>query len=197
MPKITVETSGIENNKEKHIPVPNSLRRPILTRPKVLMGTGPTNYSARVINALSQPIMGLYAAETYQIMDEIKEGLRYLFQTKNPVTFCATGSGSGGMEAVLANLIEEDDVVLIAITGVFGHRAAEVSRRKGADVRTVEAKIGKTLEYEEIQAQIEAHRPKLLFIVHGDSSTGVLQNIKDLGDLCHRYLSIITRVIVF
>lgn len=188
MSKITYKNADMGNERSEYVSVPYCLRRPIQTRARVLMGSGPTNYSQRVIDALAKPIMGLYTAETYQIMDEIKDGLRYLFQTKNPVTFCATGSGSGGMEAVLSNLIEDDDVVLIAITGTFGLRAAEMARRKGADVRTVEAKIGTTLKYEEIQAHIEEHRPKLLFIVHGESSTGCLQDIKELGDLCHRYL---------
>lgn len=168
------------------VPVPESLRRPIHTRSKVLMGSGPTNYTQRVIEALSKPIMGIYSDEFYQIMDEIKEGVQYLFQTTNPITFCTTGSGNAGMETVLSNLIEEGDVVLLAVTGAFGHRAVDMATRYGADVRVLEAKLGQNLKYEQIRAHIEAHAPKLLFIVHGDSSSGVLQPISELGELCHR-----------
>lgn len=177
------------------VAVPSSLRRPILTRPKVLMGSGPTNYTQRVIESLSKPIMGLYCQESYQIMNEIKEGLQYLFQTKNPVTLCATGTGNAGMETVLSNLIEKNDVVLIAITGAFGHRAVDIATRNGADIRILEAKLGTALKYEQIRAHIEAHKPKLLFICHGDSSTGVLQEIKDLGELCRRYAKIIINLL--
>lgn len=183
---ISVEKSG-KIAPRTGVAVPSSLRRPILTRPKVLMGSGPTNYTQRVIEALSKPMMGLCAAETYQIMDEIKGGLQYLFQTKNPVTCCVTGTGNAGMETVLSNLIEKNDVVLIAITGAFGHRAVDIATRNGADIRILEAKLGTALKYEQIRAHIEAHKPKLLFICHGESSTGILQDIKDLGELCRRY----------
>lgn len=120
-------------------------------------------------------------------MDEIRDGLRYLFQTKNKVTFCATGSGNAGMEVVLGNLIEANDVVLICVSGTFGLRAVEMSKRYGADVRILESKLGQALPYEQIRAHIEANKPKLLFICHGDSSTGVLQSIENLGELCRRY----------
>lgn len=119
-------------------------------------------------------------------MDEVKEGLKYLFQTKNPVTFCVSGSGSSGMETALGNLIEAGDVVLIGIIGTFGHRAADMARRYGAVVRVIEAKLGIALTYDQIRAHLEIHKPKLLFIVHGDSSTGVLQSLDNLSDLCQR-----------
>lgn len=181
-----VPANNIVVSKPSGVPVPDSLRRPIYTKPKILMGSGPTNYTQRVIESMAKPLTGLYSKEYYQVMDEVKEGLQYLFQTTNPVTFCTTGSGGAGMETVLSNLIEEGDVVLIAVTGAFGHRAINVATRYGADVRILEAKLGQSLKYEQISAHIEAHKPKLLFIVHGDSSTGVLQQISKLGELCHR-----------
>lgn len=119
-------------------------------------------------------------------MDEVKEGLKYLFQTRNPVTFCVSGSGNSGMETVLGNLIEPGDVVLVAIIGTFGHRAVDMAKRYGADVRVVEAKLGTALKYDQIRAHLETHKPKLLFTCHGDSSTGVLQSLENLGDLCQR-----------
>lgn len=119
-------------------------------------------------------------------MDEVKEGLKYLFQTKNPVTFCVSGSGNSGMETVLGNLIEAGDVILVAVIGSFGLRAVDMATRYGADVRVLEAKLGTTLKYDQIRAHLDTHKPKLLFVVHGDSSTGVLQPLHNLGDLCHR-----------
>lgn len=56
-------------------------------------------------------------------MDEIKEGIQYMFQTKNKATMCITGSGHAGMEAVMANLLEDGDRVLIGTTGIWGQRA--------------------------------------------------------------------------
>lgn len=120
-------------------------------------------------------------------MDEISEGLRYLFQTKNPITFCISGSGNAGIEGSLVNLIEEGDVVLVAIIGTFGKRAADIARRMRADVRVIEAELGTVLTYEQIRAHLEAHRPKVFFTCHGDSSTGALQPVAALGELCRRY----------
>lgn len=119
-------------------------------------------------------------------MDEIRDGLKFLFQTENPVTFCASGSGDAGREVVLGNLIEPNDVVLVCVTGSFGSRAVEISQRYGAVVKTLVSKSGTTLTYEQIRAHVETHQPKILFVCHGDSSTGVLQPLNNLGDLCRR-----------
>lgn len=120
-------------------------------------------------------------------MDDIKDGLRYIFQTSNTVTFCASCSGNGGIETVLFNLIEDGDVILFGVAGDFGRRAVDVGKRLGADVRILEAKLGTVLQYEQIRGHMELHRPKILYLVHGDSSTGVLQSLEGLGDLCRRY----------
>lgn len=119
-------------------------------------------------------------------MDEVRDGLKYLFQTRNEVTFCGSGSGNAGMEIVLGNLLEPNDVILVCVSGTFGWRAVEMSKRYNADVRVIESKLGTSFKYDQIRAQVEAHLPKVLFICHGDSSTGVLQNLDKLGDLCRR-----------
>lgn len=121
-----------------------------------------------------------------QIMDEIKEGVKWLFQTTNPMTFCCTGSGNSGMETVLSNLIEPGDEIIVGVIGTFGLRAVDMSERYGAKVKVLEAKLGTSLGYEQIRAHVETHKPKLLFLVHGDSSTGVLQDIKNVGEVCRR-----------
>lgn len=119
-------------------------------------------------------------------MHEVREGLKYLFQTRNQYTFCGTGSGTAGMEIALSNLLEPNDVILVCVHGYFGWRAVEQSKRYNADVRIIESKLGATFKYEQIRAQVVLHKPKILYICHGDSSTGVLQNLDKLGDLCHR-----------
>lgn len=120
-------------------------------------------------------------------MDEIKEGIQYIFQTKNPITYCASCSGNGGIESVLFNLVEEDDVVLFCVTGDFGRRAVHIGKFLGADARVLEANLGNVLQYEQIRGHMELHRPKILYLVHGESSCGVLQSLDGLGDLCRRY----------
>lgn len=92
------------------------------------------------------------------------------------------------MEICLGNLIEPGDIVLIFVSGQFGWRAVDMSKRYGADVRTVESKLGTAFKYEQIRAHLELHKPKIVFICHGDSSTGVLQSLDKVGELCRRYL---------
>ncbi|XP_075154374.1 alanine-glyoxylate aminotransferase isoform X2 [Haematobia irritans] len=120
-------------------------------------------------------------------MDAIKEGIKYVFQTRNEATMCISGSGHAGMEAALCNLIEDGDVVLLGTTGIWGHRAAEMAKRYGGDVRFVEARFGRSLNLDEIEFAFEGHKPSIFFLAQGDSSTGILQNhLKEIGDICRK-----------
>lgn len=91
------------------------------------------------------------------------------------------------MEAALCNLIEEGDVVLCGVTGLWGRRAGDMAARYGGDVRYVETGNDEILTIDTLKAYFEVHKPKIFFVTQGDSSTGVLQPIEGLGDLCQRY----------
>ncbi len=64
-------------------------------------------------------------------MDDVKAGIQYAFQTKNPLTLAISGTGHAGMEAALVNLIERGDVVLVGVNGIWGERASDLARRLG------------------------------------------------------------------
>lgn len=120
-------------------------------------------------------------------MDDIKEGLKYVFQTRNAVTLCISASGHAGMEAALCNLIEEGDVVLCAVTGLWGRRAGDMAERYGADVRYIEtAHQDEIVSLERLAEYMAIHQPQILFITQGDSSTGILQPIDGIGQLCRK-----------
>lgn len=120
-------------------------------------------------------------------MDDIKEGLKYIFQTRNAVTLCISASGHGGMEAALCNLIEEGDVVLCGVTGLWGKRAADMAERYGADVRFIETSFKDViLSLDRLAEYFAVHKPRILFITQGDSSTGILQPIEGIGELCRK-----------
>ena len=122
-----------------------------------------------------------------QVMNEVQELLRYAWQTDNNFTLPISGTGSAAMEAAVANLVEPGDVVLVGVIGYFGERIVEMARRYGADVRVIEKNWGEAFTTAELYAALEEHRPKIMALVHGETSTGVVQPLEDVGDICREF----------
>jgi alanine-glyoxylate transaminase / serine-glyoxylate transaminase / serine-pyruvate transaminase len=169
------------------ITAPNNFIKPLNVSEKVLMGAGPSNFPARIRKAMSLPVLGHMHPETFKIMDDIKEGVKYLFQTRNALTFCISGPGHAGMECAFSNLVEDGDVVLIASTGIWGNRAENMAKRINANVKILLKTPGEQVTLEETRKCFEIFKPKVFFITHGESSTGMLQNLSGFGDLCREF----------
>ena len=101
--------------------------------------------------------------------------LREIFLTKNEMTFPVSGTGSAGMEFCFVNLIEPGDEVVVGINGVFGIRMADLAKRCGAKVTKVEAEWGRIIEPQQIAEVLKDKQPKLVAIVHAETSTGALK----------------------
>lgn len=150
--------------------------------PRLLMGPGPSNVSYRVLRAMSTPLLGHLDPQFMAIMDEVCQMLRELFQTQNRMTFPVSGTGSAGLEAALVNLLEPGDTAVVCVHGVFGQRLSEVARRAGASVVNVEAPWGQPIDVQELIETLKKHpQAKLCAIVQAETSTGVLQPLKELG----------------
>ena len=158
---------------------------------RILMGPGPSNVSPRVLEALSRPLVGHLDPEFLAIMNEIQDLLRLVFRTSNPLTIPISGTGSAGMEASAVNFVEPGDSVLVAQHGVFGQRLAEEMRRCGAECTVVSVPFGEPLDPEQIQAIAEKCRPRLIAVVHAETSTGVLQPIEPIREICDRFDSLL------
>jgi len=163
---------------------PKCLATPLTVPTKLLMGAGPSNAAESVLRAGALPLLGHLHTEFIKIMDDVKEGLQYAFQTKNPLTLAISGTGHAGIEAALCNLIERGDVVLVGINGIWGERASDMARRQGADVRTFSKPPGQNFSLNDIEAALLEHKPAILFLVQGESSTGVVQPLDGVGALC-------------
>jgi alanine-glyoxylate transaminase/serine-glyoxylate transaminase/serine-pyruvate transaminase len=120
-------------------------------------------------------------------MDEIKDGMRYLFQTSNPWTLVVSGPGHLGMEAILVNLLEQGDTLLVGTNGLWGNRCRDLANRIGTNPVALEAEGGKSISLEQIREGLIKHKPKVLFLVHSESSTGVMQPLAGVGDLCREH----------
>ncbi|XP_049809263.1 alanine--glyoxylate aminotransferase-like [Schistocerca nitens] len=169
------------------IPPPDRLRKPLIIPYKYMMSAGPANCTPRVLHALSQATIGPLHKEAYEVLDDVKAGLQYVFQTKNEMTFAMCGSGTLGMEAALLNLYEPGDTVLVACNGIWSERAAQASERHGATVHIIETTHGKTFTLNEIEEALQKYKPQIFFIVQAESSIGVLQDVQHIGPLCHKY----------
>jgi alanine-glyoxylate transaminase/serine-glyoxylate transaminase/serine-pyruvate transaminase len=135
---------------------------------RLLMGPGPSNVPARVLQALSAPCIGHLDPYFLSVMDETQQLLRFLFQTENQLTIPVSGTGSAGMETCFVNLVEPGDEVVVCIHGVFGTRMAD---------------IVKTIDPEAVRKAVTGRSPKLLSIVHAETSTGVCQDLKDISGI--------------
>jgi len=164
---------------------PAGLAEPINVPLKTLAGPGPSNVSDRVLQAQALPTLGHLHPEFCKIMDDIKSGVQYIFQTKNPMSLALSATGHAAMECVMTNMLEPGKTVLIANNGIWGIRSADMARRQGATVKEITTPTGTCFTFAQIEAGIKEHKPDLLFVTHGESSTGVLQPLEGLGPLCH------------
>ena len=161
----------------------NSIRVP----QRVLLGPGPSDVPPRVLLAMAQPTIGHLDPVFLQMMDQIRSGLQQVFRTKNEMTLAISGTGSAGMETTFVNLVEPGDRVLIGVNGVFGGRMKDVASRCGAQVQTVDAPWGRIIEQERMTDAIRSFKPKVVAIVHAETSTGVHQPVDRIGAVAHEH----------
>jgi alanine-glyoxylate transaminase/serine-glyoxylate transaminase/serine-pyruvate transaminase len=157
-----------------------------MTPHRLLLGPGPSNPHPRVLAALSQPLLGHLDPAFLALLDEAQARLRTLFGTLNPLTLPLSATGSGGMEACLANLLEPGERAVIGVAGVFGERMCEVARRIGAQVERVETEPGTALPAEAMADAIARVRPRVVAFVHAETSTGVLQPVEAIAAAARR-----------
>ena len=153
------------------------------TSRRILMGPGPSDAHHRVLQAMSTPLIGHLDPEFLDIMDDIKRMTQACFQTQNELTFVVSAPGSAGMETCLVNLLEPGDEAVICIHGVFGGRLADIAERCGAKVTTVESPWGSHIEPEKVKEALTKCKPKIVAIVHAETSTGVLQPLPEISNL--------------
>ena len=152
---------------------------------RILMGPGPSNVPSRILQAMAAPCIGHLDPYFLSMMDEVQQLLRHLFQTNNPLTIPVSGTGSAGMETCLVNLIEPGDEVVVCVNGVFGTRMADIVNRIGGSLIRVDAPWGRTIDPEAVQKALKGCTPKVLAVVHAETSTGVCQPLEDLADMAH------------
>ena len=154
---------------------------------RTLLGPGPSTADPRVLRAMAAPLLGHLDPIFLELMDRTQVMLRQVFETQNPLTLAVPGTGSAGMEAALANLIEPGDPILICSNGFFSLRMAEMAHRFGAEVQLITRPWGEVFTPAEIKHALEAQPAKIVALVHAETSTGALQPLDEIARVVHAH----------
>ena len=157
---------------------------PINPPPRLLMGPGPINADPRVLQAMSAQLLGQYDPAMTAYMNETMALYRTVFATENEATLLVDGTSRAGIEAALVSLIEPGDRVLVPIFGRFGHLLREIAQRCGAEVQVIEREWGTVFTTADLERAVIRFQPKIVAIVHGDTSTTLAQPLDELGAIC-------------
>ncbi|HRD75382.1 MAG TPA: alanine--glyoxylate aminotransferase family protein [Hyphomicrobiaceae bacterium] len=155
--------------------------------PRLLMGPGPVDVYPRVLRAMSTQLQGQFDPQFTSYMNQTMALYRHVYRTENQWTFLIDGTARAGIEACLASIVEPGDTVLVPIFGRFGHLKVEIARRVGANVVAIEAEWGTVFEPGRVEEAVRKHRPKLVAICQGDTSTTMLQPLAEIGEICRRH----------
>jgi alanine-glyoxylate transaminase / serine-glyoxylate transaminase / serine-pyruvate transaminase len=155
--------------------------------PRLLLGPGPSDVHPRVLSVMATPLMGHLDPQFLTLMNETQDMLRQAFLTKNHLTFPMSATGMAGMETCLVNLLEPGDKVVACVKGFFGQRIVEVAQRTGAELTRLDAPWGSVFDLNQLRDVLTKVRPKVLAIVHAETTTGAWQPMEQLGKLCHEF----------
>ena len=138
---------------------------------------GPTPCPPEVLKALGQQMINHRGEEFKQILVDATAKLKTLFQTKNDL-FILTGSGTGGLEAAVVNMLSPGDKVLAVSIGVFGDRFANIAKQFGADVTMLSFDWGKAADPDAIRSALQADaKIKAVLVTHNETFTGVTNDL--------------------
>jgi len=157
------------------------------TPERILLGPGPSMVPSRVLQAMAHPLLGHLDPKFIELMKEVQELLRYVFQTTNQMTLPISGTGSAGMESTVANLIEPGDSILIGVNGYFGERLCDMAGRYGAVVHRLDKPWGEVFSPEEIDAALRKQPAKVVALIHAETSTGALTTLEGMAEIVHKH----------
>lgn len=163
----------------------NSPIEAINVEPRLLCGPGPANISPDVLSALSKPLLGHLDPDMYEILTELAAMTARVYQRDegDGVTLPISATGTSGMEAGIAALVEPGSTVIIGVNGYFGRRLVEIASRYHANVVEVEAEWGQAVTNEALLEALAANPDaRLMAVVHAETSSGVRHDLAELGE---------------
>lgn len=159
----------------------------LLPGPRILLGPGPTMADPRVLRAMATPLLGQFDPEFTAIMNEVMALTRFAFETANARAFPVPGTGRAGLEAAIASFVEPGERVVVGECGRFGLLLIEIAERCGAEVVPVRGEWGRALEPDAIAGALRGGKTRMVALIHGETSTGVLQPLAEIARLAHAH----------
>ena len=142
---------------------------------RLLLGPGPSPVSARVMRAMSNPVLSHLDPEMMRVLDEVRARLARVFGARDDgLALAVSGTGTAGMEAAVANVTTPGMRVLVVVTGYFGQRLAEIFARYGADVARVDTEWGRACDPQAVERALADRGADIVAMVQAETSTGVL-----------------------
>ncbi|MEO8484338.1 MAG: alanine--glyoxylate aminotransferase family protein [Acidobacteriota bacterium] len=161
-------------------------------QPRLLLGPGPSPVSARVMAALTAAQRSHLDPDMLALLDDTRARLRRVFKASaDSDTLAISGTGSAGMEAVVANLTEPGKRALVVVNGYFGDRLASLLARYGAEVDRVEGEWGRAIDPARVEAALRTAKYDLVAVVHAETSTGVRNPLPEIALLARRHDALI------
>jgi len=154
---------------------------------KYLFSPGPTMLPPEVLLKMAEPIMHHREPEFERIFGEIREGLKYLFQTKNEVLIF-TSSGTGAMEGAVSNLLAKGDKALVVRGGKFGERWGEICKAFGIEFIPIDVEWGKAVDPQRIKKALESDPSiRVVYTQASETSTGVRHPVKEIAEIVKKF----------
>jgi alanine-glyoxylate transaminase/serine-glyoxylate transaminase/serine-pyruvate transaminase len=153
-----------------------------MTSERLLLGPGPSPVSARVMRALSEPVLSHLDPEMMLILDHIRRQLGWAFGAADGAfSLAISGTGTSGMEAAVANVTAPGARVLVVVTGYFGDRLAQIFQRYGANVTRLDVEWGRACDPAAVERALAATPADIVAVVHAETSTGVLNPVQEIA----------------
>jgi aspartate aminotransferase-like enzyme len=152
-----------------------------MNRPEIILAPGPTPIPPEVLLAQGSPLVYHRGPGFGSLMSDVTARLKQLYRTESADVLLLTSSGTGGLESAIQNVLSPGDEVLVPLAGYFSERWSKLAGSHGLTVRTVEYEWGRRIDPKDVSAALAENRVRAVLLTHSETSTGVIQPVRDLA----------------
>ena len=161
---------------------------PLPSTERILLGPGPSLIAPRVMRAMAAPVLSHLDPDFVPLLDDVRASLRRLFKAdEQALTIATSGTGTSAMEAAVANVVSEGTRAVVVVTGYFGDRLVQIMERYGARVRRIDVEWGRAVDPALLRAELKKEAADVVGIVHAETSTGVINPVKELTAIAREF----------